>query len=103
MLGWGSRPTRQWHALIDWYGHHPQASGTLQLTGMANTTGQWHALVACCGQHRRRARFNELQQEAAQLKTLVTNNVLDSTKAFRLDFFNKEALAGLPPTASDTL
>ena len=48
-------------------------------------------------------RFNAIQQELAQLSTEVSNNILDSTKAWAIDIPAGEAgaarLAGLPPSA----
>ena len=47
-------------------------------------------------------RFNAIQQELGNLQTQFTNNVLDSTKEFRMDFHSTEGrkqLVGLPPTA----
>ena len=46
-----------------------------------------------------RQEFNDIQQELATLSTTVNNNVLDSTKKFRLTFTNKDELKGLPETA----
>ena len=46
-----------------------------------------------------RQRFNALKQEIATLSTSVQNNVLDSTKSFRLEVEDKAQLSGLPPTA----
>ena len=46
-----------------------------------------------------RQEFNDIQQELATLSTTVNNNVLDSTKKFRLTFTNKNELKGLPETA----
>jgi len=46
-----------------------------------------------------REEFNKLQLEAAELSTKFSNNVLDSTKAFRLDITDKAELEGLPPSA----
>ena len=39
-----------------------------------------------------RQEFNDIQQELATLSTTVNNNVLDSTKKFRLTFTNKDEL-----------
>lgn len=44
-------------------------------------------------------RFNQLQLEAAELSTKFSNNVLDSTKAFKLRITNKDELEGLPESA----
>jgi len=41
-------------------------------------------------------RFNQLQQELAELSTRFSNNVLDATKAFQLDLTTEEDVAGLP-------
>jgi oligopeptidase A len=46
-----------------------------------------------------REEFNKLQLEAAGLSTKFSNNLLDSTKAFRLKITDKEKLKGLPPSA----
>ena len=40
-----------------------------------------------------------IQQEAAELSTKFSNNVLDSTKAFKLLLTNKEDVTGLPASA----
>ena len=46
-----------------------------------------------------RTEFNAIQQELATLSTTVNNNVLDSTKSFRITFTNREDVKGLPDTA----
>ncbi|MBD0335572.1 MAG: M3 family peptidase, partial [Cyanobacteria bacterium Co-bin13] len=43
-------------------------------------------------------RFNEIQQELAELSTRFSNNVLDATKAFSLTLTTPEEVAGLPPS-----
>ncbi|HEY9879092.1 MAG TPA: M3 family metallopeptidase [Leptolyngbyaceae cyanobacterium] len=43
-------------------------------------------------------RFNEIQQELAELSTKFSNNVLDATKAFSLTLTTSEDVAGLPPS-----
>jgi len=43
-------------------------------------------------------RFNQLQQELAELGTRFANNVLDATKAFHLDLKDPEEVEGLPPS-----
>ncbi|HEY9764018.1 MAG TPA: M3 family metallopeptidase [Trichocoleus sp.] len=43
-------------------------------------------------------RFNEIQQELAELSTKFSNNVLDATKAFSLTLTTPEEVAGLPPS-----
>ncbi|MBD0267494.1 MAG: M3 family metallopeptidase [Cyanobacteria bacterium Co-bin8] len=43
-------------------------------------------------------RFNEIQQELAELSTKFSNNVLDATKAFSLTLTTPEEAAGLPPS-----
>ena len=43
-----------------------------------------------------RERFNEIEQELAQLSTDYSNNLLDATKAFHLDFTNVADVEGLP-------
>lgn len=45
-----------------------------------------------------RQRFNEIQQELAELGTQFSNNVLDATKAFALTLTTPEEIAGLPPS-----
>jgi hypothetical protein len=44
-------------------------------------------------------RFNEIQQELSQLSTKFTNNVMDSTKAFKKLLTDKADVDGLPATA----
>lgn len=44
-------------------------------------------------------RFNQIQQDLAQLSTKFSNNVLDGTKAFKKLITSKEEVDGLPPTA----
>jgi oligopeptidase A len=44
----------------------------------------------------KKERFNKLQLELAELSTKFSNNVLDSTKQFKLKITNKEEIAGLP-------
>lgn len=46
-----------------------------------------------------RSTFNKLQQEVAELSTKFSNNVLDSTKAFKLKLTTKEEVSGLPLSA----
>lgn len=46
-----------------------------------------------------REEFNKLQLEAADLSTKFSNNLLDSTKAFKLKITDKEKVKGLPPSA----
>ena len=46
-----------------------------------------------------REAFNKLQQEAAELSTKFSNNVLDSTKQFKLLLTKPEDVAGLPASA----
>ncbi|GAX73721.1 hypothetical protein CEUSTIGMA_g1174.t1 [Chlamydomonas eustigma] len=46
-----------------------------------------------------KARFNDIQQELAQLSTKFSNNVLDATKAFKKLILKKEEVEGLPATA----
>jgi oligopeptidase A len=41
-------------------------------------------------------RFNNLQQELAELGTRFSNHVLDATQAFRLDLTREDEVAGLP-------
>jgi oligopeptidase A len=43
--------------------------------------------------------FNTLQQELAEIKTKFSNNVLDSTKAFKLRITSATDVAGLPESA----
>ena len=43
--------------------------------------------------------FNKLQQELAELSTKFSNNVLDSTKAFKLKLTTNEEVSGLPLSA----
>ncbi|MEM7261170.1 MAG: M3 family metallopeptidase [Planctomycetota bacterium] len=53
-----------------------------------------HAGVGLEGDER--DRFNALQQEAGSLRTKFQNNVLDATKAFRLDLTESSDVEGLP-------
>ena len=46
-----------------------------------------------------KARFNEIQQDLAQLKTRFQNNVLDEIKSWSLTVTSKAELAGLPEHA----
>ncbi len=46
-----------------------------------------------------REKFNKLQLELAELSTKFSNNVLDSTKLFKLKVTDKEQIAGLPESA----
>lgn len=43
-------------------------------------------------------RFNQIQQELAELSTQFSNNVLDATKAFQLKLTTPDEVAGLPPS-----
>ena len=43
-----------------------------------------------------RERFNQIQQELAELKTKFSNNVLDATKAFALTLTSPDEMEGLP-------
>jgi oligopeptidase A len=43
-------------------------------------------------------RFNAIQLELAELTTKFSNNVLDATKAFKLDLTEAKDIAGLPPS-----
>lgn len=45
-----------------------------------------------------RERFNQIQQELAELSTRFSNNVLDATKAFSLDLTQPDDVDGLPPS-----
>ncbi len=45
-----------------------------------------------------KARFNDIQQELAELSTQFSNHVLDATKAFRLVLTQPEDIDGLPPS-----
>jgi oligopeptidase A len=47
----------------------------------------------------KREKFNKLQLEAAELSTKFSNNVLDSTKKFKLKLTNKNDIIGLPDSA----
>ncbi|RYG69451.1 M3 family peptidase [archaeon] len=47
----------------------------------------------------KREKFNKLQLEAAELSTKFSNNVLDSTKQFKLKLTKKEEVLGLPESA----
>eukprot|EP00898_Chlorokybus_atmophyticus_P005399 jgi/Chlat1/5860/Chrsp4S06372 len=44
-------------------------------------------------------RFNEIQQDLAQLSTEFSNHLLDATKAFKKTLTKKEEVKGLPPSA----
>lgn len=46
-----------------------------------------------------REKFNKLKLEGAELSTKFSNNVLDSTKAFKLLLTNREDIEGLPDSA----
>ncbi len=46
-----------------------------------------------------REKFNKLQLEAAELATKFSNNVLDSTKKFKLRLTDKADIDGLPHSA----
>ncbi len=46
-----------------------------------------------------REKFNKLQQELAELSTKFSNNVLDSTKLFKLTISDKAQVEGLPDSA----
>ncbi|MEL6494004.1 MAG: M3 family metallopeptidase [Cyanobacteria bacterium J06623_7] len=46
-----------------------------------------------------RERFNQIQLESAELSTKFSNNVLDATKAFKLELTDKQDVEGLPPSA----
>jgi oligopeptidase A len=48
-----------------------------------------------------RTRYNEISQRQAELGTKFTNNVLDSTKAYKLKLTDKEDIDGLPSTLLD--
>lgn len=43
-------------------------------------------------------RFNQIQEELAELSTKFSNNVLDATKAFHLTLTQPEEVEGLPPS-----
>jgi len=43
--------------------------------------------------------FNKLQLEAAELSSKFNNNVLDSTKAFKLKISDPSEIEGLPESA----
>ncbi|MGP1387548.1 MAG: M3 family metallopeptidase [Thainema sp.] len=43
-------------------------------------------------------RFNQIQEELAELSTKFSNNVLDATKAFHLTLTQREDVDGLPPS-----
>jgi oligopeptidase A len=47
---------------------------------------------------RARQRFNDIEQELAELGTQFSNNVLDATKAFSLTLETPDDIAGLPPS-----
>jgi len=46
-----------------------------------------------------KTRFNDLQLEVAELSTKFSNNILDSTKAFKLVLTDKALIRGLPESA----
>jgi len=46
-----------------------------------------------------RDQFNQIQLESAELSTKFSNNVLDATKAFKLELTDKQEVDGLPPSA----
>jgi len=46
-----------------------------------------------------REKFNKLQLEAAELSTKFSNNVLDSTKLFKLELTDPADVEGLPLSA----
>lgn len=46
----------------------------------------------------KKARFNAIQLELAELSTKFSNHVLDATKAFSLTLRNKDEIDGLPPS-----
>ncbi|MBE9077748.1 M3 family metallopeptidase [Romeria aff. gracilis LEGE 07310] len=46
----------------------------------------------------RKADFNQMQQQLAELSTQFSNHVLDATKAFSLTLTQAEEVAGLPPS-----
>jgi len=46
-----------------------------------------------------REKFNKLQLEAAELSTKFSNNVLDSTKAFKLKLTDPKDVTGIPASA----
>lgn len=50
-------------------------------------------------QREQKERFNTLQQDLSKLSTKFSNNVLDSTKAFKKLVSAKEELDGVPPSA----
>ncbi|MEM6254656.1 MAG: M3 family metallopeptidase [Cyanobacteria bacterium P01_D01_bin.156] len=45
-----------------------------------------------------KAKFNEIQQQLAELSTQFSNHVLDATKAFSLTLKTADEIAGLPPS-----
>ena len=47
--------------------------------------------------------FNDLQLETSELSTKFSNNVLDSTKAFKLTLSSASEVEGLPPSAKALL
>lgn len=47
----------------------------------------------------KKERFNQIQLELAELSTKFSNNILDSTKAFKLKLTEKSEIDGLPPSA----
>lgn len=50
-------------------------------------------------QGEQKERFNAIQQELSQLSTKFSNNVLDSTKAFKKLVTDAGELEGVPPSA----
>ena len=46
-----------------------------------------------------REKFNKLQLESAEITSKFSNNVLDSTKVFKLRLTNKADVEGLPQSA----
>ena len=48
-----------------------------------------------------RKRYNDISQRQAELSTKFSNNVLDATKAFKLELSNNEDVEGLPSTLLD--
>ena len=56
-----------------------------------------HAGVGLEGETKER--FNKLQLEIADIKTKFSNNILDSTKAFKLKLASADQVAGLPDSA----
>jgi oligopeptidase A len=48
-------------------------------------------------------RFNKVEEELSQLSTKFTNNVIDATKAFKLELKDKAQVDGLTPSAKEML